>query len=125
MSPLASNDSSGCFLGVLLSASDGSLARLLSTNHIFIGYRKVVSLFAEKNLIELCIMFSCQGLCPCILVSQPAVLLLSTGLLSATPELLWNHGGTECPGMTQSPCMLTSLPGEPSRLRVWAAVYKL
>lgn len=111
---LASNDSFGCMLGVLLRASDGSLARLLSTNHILIGYRKVVlqrGIFAEKSLIELCIMFSCQGLCPCILVSQPAVLLLSPGLLPATPELLWNHGGTECPGMTQSPGMLTSLPG--------------
>lgn len=58
---LASSDSFGCVLGVLLGASGGSPARLLGPNHILIGYRKVVSIFPEKSFIELCFTVFMSG----------------------------------------------------------------
>lgn len=57
----ASSDSFDCLLGILLSASSGSPARLLGTNHILRGYRKVISIFPEKILTELCITVFMSG----------------------------------------------------------------
>lgn len=110
-----------CLLTCLVFGSELLVAlQLPSIDHILLGHREKVSIFPEESLTELYITVFTTGTLS-LHLGQPACcskfLLLSSCISSATLELPWNHGGVECNGTTQGPCMLTALLAGCSRLQ--------